>query len=64
MKQSPDDSLPEVEAKLDLKRTFLRAALAIAGGSKSSPEATRVAGIEAANLKHEIAALERQLAAA
>lgn len=51
----------ELEAELQLKRSFLRAALAVSGGTKSSPEATRVAGSEAAKLKHEIAALEGRL---
>jgi hypothetical protein len=51
----------EIEAELHLKRSFLRAALAVSGGSKSSPEATRVAGNEAAKLKAEIMALEARL---
>ena len=55
------ESKPTLEAELSLKRTFLRAALAIAGGASSSPEATKVAGNEAAKLKTEIAVLESQL---
>ncbi len=54
-----------IEAEIALKKTFLRAALAISGSANSSPEATKVAGNEAARLKSEIAALEQeQLAAA
>jgi hypothetical protein len=51
----------EIEAALSLKRCFLRAALAIAGGARSSAEATLVAALEASRLKGEIAALERRL---
>lgn len=51
----------ELEARLALKRAFLRAALAIAGGAQSSPAATKVAGHEAGALKTEIAAIEHQL---
>ena len=52
----------ELEAMLSLKRSYLRAALAVSGGTHSSPEATKVAGIEAGKLKSEIAAIERELA--
>lgn len=50
-----------IEAEIALKKTFLRAALAIAGGAHSSPAATQVAGNEAAKLKTEIAILETRL---
>jgi hypothetical protein len=56
-------TIAEIEAELGLARTFLRAALAVAGGTHSSPEATRVAGNEAARLKQKIADLERHLPA-
>jgi hypothetical protein len=53
----------EIEAHLALKRSFLRAALTVAGSAGSSPEATKVAGAEAGKLKTEIADLERELEA-
>ena len=64
MKSHVSDAKPEIEAKLALKKTFLRAALVVAGGMHSSPEATRVAGEEASKLKSEIQTLESQLQAA
>lgn len=56
------ETKPTIEAEISLKRLFLRAALSISGSSQSSPEATRVAGMEAAKLKSEIARLENDLA--
>lgn len=64
MKQELPSEKPELEAKLALKKTFLRAALVIAGSATSNPEATKVAGAEAGALKREIAQIERELAAA
>lgn len=48
----------EIEAKLSLNRSFLRAALAVAGSHSSTPAANKVAGEEVARLKSEICALE------
>ena len=63
MKHESALSPAEIEAELSLARAFLRMALAISGGTHSSPEATRHAGNEAARLKQKIADLERQLPA-
>lgn len=61
MKTEHDIEPAEIEAQLALKRSFLRAALAVAGGTHSSPAATKIAGAEAAKLKTEIAELEQQM---
>lgn len=63
MKNETTHTPLEIEAKLHLKRSFLRAALTVAGGSHSTPEALQIAGAEAAILKREIAVLESQLPA-
>ncbi len=61
MKHTESKTIPELEAEIQLKKTFLRAASLVAGSPTSPAAHTKVAGNEAATLKEEIEALETLL---